>query len=68
MGGHREARITRGAGGLRHADQVRRIKEMIIPSLLPILVPIVLVLIVNFLMGPGSGVQALGGLLIRHHS
>jgi len=40
------------------------IKEMIIPSLLPILVPIVLVLIVNFLMGPGSGVQALGGLLI----
>jgi K(+)-stimulated pyrophosphate-energized sodium pump len=40
------------------------IKEMIIPSLLPILVPIVLVFIINFLMGPGSGVQALGGLLI----
>jgi len=40
------------------------IKEMIIPSLLPILVPIVLVFIVNWLMGPGSGVQALGGLLI----
>jgi len=40
------------------------IKEMIIPSLLPILVPIVLVFVVNFLMGPGSGVQALGGLLI----
>jgi K(+)-stimulated pyrophosphate-energized sodium pump len=40
------------------------IKEMIIPSLLPILVPIALVLVVNFLMGPGSGVQALGGLLI----
>jgi K(+)-stimulated pyrophosphate-energized sodium pump len=40
------------------------IKEMIIPSLLPILVPIVLVLIVNKLMGPGAGVQALGGLLI----
>jgi K(+)-stimulated pyrophosphate-energized sodium pump len=40
------------------------IKEMIIPSLLPILVPIVLVFIVNFLMGPGCGVQALGGLLI----
>src|SRR5579859_6126800 len=40
------------------------IKEMIIPSLLPILVPIVLVFIMNFLMGPGSGVQALGGLLI----
>ncbi|HEX3398328.1 MAG TPA: sodium-translocating pyrophosphatase [Steroidobacteraceae bacterium] len=40
------------------------IKEMIVPSLLPILVPIVLVFIVNFLMGPGSGIQALGGLLI----
>src|ERR1700744_68115 len=40
------------------------IKEMIIPSLLPIVVPIVLVLVVNFLMGPGTGVLALGGLLI----
>jgi K(+)-stimulated pyrophosphate-energized sodium pump len=40
------------------------IKEMIIPSLLPILAPVVLVFVVNFLMGPGSGVQALGGLLI----
>jgi K(+)-stimulated pyrophosphate-energized sodium pump len=40
------------------------IKEMIIPSLLPIGVPIVLVFVVNFLMGPGAGVQALGGLLI----
>jgi K(+)-stimulated pyrophosphate-energized sodium pump len=40
------------------------IKEMIVPSLLPIGVPIVLVFIVNWLMGPGAGVQALGGLLI----
>jgi len=50
----------------RAVDMLTRaaIKEMIIPSLLPILVPIVLVLVVNFLMGPGSGVQALGGLLI----
>jgi len=40
------------------------IKEMIVPSLLPILVPIVLVFVMNFLMGPGSGIQALGGLLI----
>jgi K(+)-stimulated pyrophosphate-energized sodium pump len=40
------------------------IREMIIPSLLPILVPILLVLIINYLMGPGFGVQALGGLLI----
>src|SRR6202140_1720119 len=40
------------------------IKEMIVPSLLPILAPVVLVLVVNWLMGPGSGIQALGGLLI----
>jgi K(+)-stimulated pyrophosphate-energized sodium pump len=40
------------------------IKEMIIPSLLPILAPILLVFIMNFLMGPGAGIQALGGLLI----
>ena len=40
------------------------IKEMIIPSLLPILAPIVLVFVVNYLMGSGAGVQALGGLLI----
>ncbi|HKT71495.1 MAG TPA: sodium-translocating pyrophosphatase [Steroidobacteraceae bacterium] len=40
------------------------IGEMIIPSLLPILVPIVLVFALNYLMGPGSGIKALGGLLI----
>jgi K(+)-stimulated pyrophosphate-energized sodium pump len=40
------------------------IREMIVPSLLPIVVPIVLVLAVNWLMGPGTGVLALGGLLI----
>jgi K(+)-stimulated pyrophosphate-energized sodium pump len=40
------------------------IKEMILPSLMPVIVPIALVVIVNWLMGPGSGVQALGGLLI----
>ncbi|MGO9850989.1 MAG: sodium-translocating pyrophosphatase [Steroidobacteraceae bacterium] len=40
------------------------IREMIVPSLLPILVPVVLVMVVNILMGPGSGVRALGGLLI----
>jgi K(+)-stimulated pyrophosphate-energized sodium pump len=40
------------------------IREMIVPSLLPILVPIVLVLAMNSLMGPGAGVRALGGLLI----
>jgi K(+)-stimulated pyrophosphate-energized sodium pump len=40
------------------------IGEMIIPSLLPILVPIVLVFALNVLMGPGAGIKALGGLLI----
>ena len=40
------------------------IKEMIVPSLLPIVVPIALVLIVSWLMAPGAGIQALGGLLI----
>jgi len=40
------------------------IREMIVPSLLPILVPIVLVLVLNSLMGPGTGVRGLGGLLI----
>jgi K(+)-stimulated pyrophosphate-energized sodium pump len=40
------------------------IKEMIIPSLLPILVPVVLWLVIRWLMGPAAGIQALGGLLI----
>jgi K(+)-stimulated pyrophosphate-energized sodium pump len=40
------------------------IKEMIIPSLLPILVPIVLVVALNLMFGPGAGIKGLGGLLI----
>jgi K(+)-stimulated pyrophosphate-energized sodium pump len=40
------------------------IREMIVPSLLPILVPIALVLVINALMGSGAGIRALGGLLI----
>jgi K(+)-stimulated pyrophosphate-energized sodium pump len=40
------------------------IKEMIIPSLLPILVPVIVAFGMNALMGPGAGVKALGGLLI----
>ncbi len=40
------------------------IKEMIVPSLLPILVPVVIGFGMNVLMGPGAGVRALGGLLI----
>jgi K(+)-stimulated pyrophosphate-energized sodium pump len=40
------------------------IKEMMIPSLLPVLVPIITAVAVNFLMGPGAGVRALGGVLM----
>ncbi len=40
------------------------IKEMIVPSLLPILVPVLIAFGMNYLMGPGAGVRALGGLLI----
>ncbi len=40
------------------------IKEMVIPSLLPILVPIIVGFGMTWLMGPGAGVKALGGLLI----
>jgi K(+)-stimulated pyrophosphate-energized sodium pump len=45
--------LTRGA-----------IKEMMIPSLLPVLSPIAVALIVGFLMGRDAGVQALGGMLM----
>jgi K(+)-stimulated pyrophosphate-energized sodium pump len=37
---------------------------MIVPSLLPILVPVVVGFGMNALMGPGAGIKALGGLLI----
>ncbi|MGD9598859.1 MAG: sodium-translocating pyrophosphatase [Steroidobacteraceae bacterium] len=40
------------------------IREMVVPSLLPILVPIVVAFGMNALMGPGAGIRALGGLLI----
>ncbi|MBK6401956.1 MAG: sodium-translocating pyrophosphatase [Rhodocyclaceae bacterium] len=40
------------------------IKEMMIPSLLPVLVPVVTAVALNFLMGPGAGVRALGGVLM----
>jgi K(+)-stimulated pyrophosphate-energized sodium pump len=40
------------------------IKEMIVPSLLPILIPVVIAFGMNWLMGPGAGIKALGGLLI----
>jgi K(+)-stimulated pyrophosphate-energized sodium pump len=40
------------------------IKEMIVPSLLPILVPVVVAFGMSYLMGPGAGMRATGGLLI----
>ena len=50
----------------RAVDMVTRaaIREMIVPSLLPILVPVVLAYTMNWLMGPGAGIRAIGGLLI----
>ena len=40
------------------------IKEMMIPSLLPVLSPIAVALVVGGLMGRDAGVQALGGMLM----
>ena len=40
------------------------IKEMIVPSLLPILVPVLVAFGMNYAMGDGAGIRALGGLLI----
>jgi K(+)-stimulated pyrophosphate-energized sodium pump len=40
------------------------IREMMLPSLLPVLVPIIVAFGFRFIGGPMAGVQALGGLLI----
>ena len=40
------------------------IKEMMLPSLLPVLAPVIVAFGMNWLMGPGEGIKALGGLLI----
>jgi K(+)-stimulated pyrophosphate-energized sodium pump len=50
----------------RAVDMLTRgaIKEMMIPSLLPVLSPVAVALVVGFLMGKDAGVQALGGMLM----
>jgi len=50
----------------RAVDMLTRaaIREMIIPSLLPILVPVIVGFGMNWLLGPGGGIKALGGVLI----
>ena len=61
--------IIDGTGKTDHSKAVdlltgSAIKEMMIPSLLPVLAPVVVAFGMNWLMGPGEGIKALGGLLI----
>ncbi|HSN19388.1 MAG TPA: sodium-translocating pyrophosphatase, partial [Usitatibacter sp.] len=50
----------------RAVDMLTRgaIKEMMIPSLLPVLSPIAVAVVVGLLMGKDAGIQALGGMLM----
>jgi K(+)-stimulated pyrophosphate-energized sodium pump len=50
----------------RAVDMLTRaaIREMVVPSLLPVLSPIVLFLLVSWIAGPGSAFSALGAMLL----
>jgi K(+)-stimulated pyrophosphate-energized sodium pump len=50
----------------RAVDMLTRaaIKEMVIPSLLPVLTPVIVAFGMEALMGDGAGTKALGGLLV----
>jgi len=49
---------------IRKGKYKSAIKEMALPSLLPVVVPIALALIMNAMMPEDGGIRALGGLLI----
>jgi K(+)-stimulated pyrophosphate-energized sodium pump len=50
----------------RAVDMLTRaaIREMIIPSMLPVLSPIVVFVVVRYIAGPSSGLEALGAMLV----
>jgi K(+)-stimulated pyrophosphate-energized sodium pump len=50
----------------RAVDMLTRaaIREMIVPSMLPVLSPIVVFVVVRYIAGPSSGLEALGAMLV----